>query len=71
MDSPCAVDAHAADQLLTIAALCPDESRYLAERPTDHLRTNAQVIRELTGREIDIAPAEGQSALVTVHEWPE
>ncbi len=71
MESPGTVDAHAADQLLTIAALCPDESRYLAERPTDHLHTNAQVIRELTGREIDITPAEGGSALVTVHEWPE
>ena len=71
IDSPGAVGAHAADQLLTIAALCPDESRYLAERPTDHLRTNAQVIRELTGREIDIAPAEGGAAMVTVHEWPE
>jgi RNA 3'-terminal phosphate cyclase (ATP) len=71
MESPGAVDAHAADQLLTIAAMCPDESRYLAERPTDHLRTNAQVIRELTGRKIDITDAEGGTAMVRVHEWPE
>lgn len=71
MDSPGTVDAHAADQLLTIAALCPDESRYIAERPTDHLHTNAQVIRELTGRQIDITDSEGETALVIVHEWPE
>jgi hypothetical protein len=29
------------------------------------------VIHQLTGRQIDINPAKGQSALVTVHEWPE
>jgi len=71
IDSSGVIDAHVADQLLTIAALCPDESRYLAERATDHLRTNAQVIRQLTGRQIDITPAEGGSALVIVREWPE
>ena len=70
IESPGTVDAHAADQLLTIAALCPDESRYVAERLTDHLNTNAQVIRQITGRQIDIAPAENGSAEVTVHELP-
>ncbi len=70
LDSPCAVDAHAADQLLTIAALCPGESRYVAERPTEHLRTNARVIRQITGRRIDIEPDAQGCAAVTVHESP-
>ena len=71
IDSPGTVDAHAADQLLTIAALCPDESRYVAERPTDHLHTNAEVITKITGRRITIAPAADGSALVIVHESPQ
>jgi len=71
IESSAAIDAHAADQLLTIAALCPQQSRYVAERPTDHLRTNAEVIRKITGRQIDIKPAEGGTALVIVHELPE
>ena len=66
LGSPGAVDAHAADQLLALAALCADESRYLAQRATDHLKTNAQVIGQLLGRQIDIAPAEGGAAWVTV-----
>ena len=48
----------------------------MAERATDHLRTNAKVIEQITGRHIEIAPAspdgsEGGPVLVTVHEWPE
>lgn len=66
LDSPGAVDAHGADQLLTLAALVPGESRYLAQRATDHLRTNADVIGQLTGRAVEIEPAEGESAWVTV-----
>ena len=49
-----AVDAHAADQLLTIAALCPAESRFRTERVTSHLLTVGDVIRQLTGREVNI-----------------
>jgi len=66
LHSPGVVDAHAADQLLVIAALCPGESRYVAERVTDHLRTNAEVIRQITGRAIEIAPGEGESATIVV-----
>jgi len=64
--SPGAVDSHAADQILTLAALCPDESHYLVQRGTDHLRTNAEVIRQLIGREVEIAPADGDAVWVTV-----
>lgn len=68
LDAPGAVDAHAADQILTLAALCPDESRYLAQRETDHLQTNAEVIQLLTGRQVDIEPADGNAVWVTVQE---
>jgi len=66
--SPAALDAHAADQLLTLAALCPRESRFSTERVTDHLRTNAAVIEQTTGRSVHIEKGEGPSATVTVTE---
>jgi len=49
-----ALDAHAADQLLPIAALCPGESHFRTERVTSHLLTVAEVIRQLTGRAVNI-----------------
>lgn len=66
LDSPGVVDANAADQLIGLAALAPEESHFLAERLSDHLRTNAEVIRQLTGRRIRIEPGEAESALVVV-----
>ena len=67
IDSAGVVDAHAGDQLLTLAALCPRESRFVVERVTDHLRTNAEVIRQLTGRRVDVECGERDSGLVIVH----
>lgn len=61
-----AVDAHAADQLLTIAALSGDASRFTCRRVTDHLRTNAAVIRQLTGREVEITENSDGSGTVTL-----
>ena len=61
-----AADAHAADQLVAIAALCPSESRISTSRITGHLTTNAQVIRQLTGRKIAIDAEEGKPGMVTV-----
>lgn len=71
IDSPGVVDAHAADQLLTVAALSPYESRFVTERITDHLRTNAEVIRQLAGRQIDIEDGERGSGVVTVRDVEE
>lgn len=71
LDSPGVVDAHAADQLVTLAALSPHESRFVTERLTDHLQTNADVVRQITGRQIAIEPGEGASATVTVAKLPE
>ena len=68
LDSPGVVDAHAGDQLVTLAGLCPAESHFITERLTDHLQTNAAVIRRLTGRRISIEPKRSGSASVTVHE---
>ena len=66
IDSAGVVDARAADQLLSIAALSYDESHFVTERVTSHLRTNAAVIEQLTGRSVTIEPVEGQAAMVTV-----
>lgn len=66
IDSPGVVDAHAADQLLPIAALCYGESHFITERVTSHLRTNAAVIEQLTGRAVTIEPVNGQAAMVTL-----
>lgn len=54
LNSAGAVDPFAADQLLTLAALAPDESRIATQRVTDHLLTNAEVIRRLTGRTVTV-----------------
>jgi len=54
IESDAVVDAHAADQLLTLAALSPEESHFHTERVTAHLTTNAEVIRRLTGRQVII-----------------
>jgi RNA 3'-terminal phosphate cyclase len=68
LNSAGVVDAHAADQLLTLAALSPYESRFVTERVTDHLRTNAEIIRQLARRQIDIEAGEKDSGVVTVRE---
>jgi len=67
LDTPGVVDAHTADQLLVLTALSSRESRYVAERVTDHLQTNANVLTQLTRRPVDILPGEGESATVVVH----
>ena len=63
-DAP--VDAHAAVQVLTLAALCPEESCFRAERVTEYLRTNAEVIRQLTGRGVTIEEDGPDAGLVCV-----
>ena len=64
--SPGVVDAHAGDQLLTLAALCPLEGRFVTERLTPHLQTNAEVIRRLTGRDVTIEPGAGAAGIVVI-----
>jgi RNA 3'-terminal phosphate cyclase (ATP) len=64
LESPGAIDYHAADQLLTIAALSGEESQFMTERITAHLLTNAAVVRQLTGRAVHIDGALGVPAQV-------
>lgn len=66
LGSAAAVDVHAADQILVLAALAGGESRYVAERASSHLTTNAEVVRQLGGRRVRIEPGQGATALVTV-----
>ncbi len=62
-----AVDPHAADQLITVLALSPGESRLTTTKVTQHLLTNAEVIRRLTGRSVTIEGDEGKPGRVTLH----
>ena len=48
------VDEHLADQLLLYAALAEGTSVYLAPQATEHLHTNALVLRQLVGVETQI-----------------
>ncbi|MCJ7544821.1 MAG: RNA 3'-terminal phosphate cyclase [Phycisphaerae bacterium] len=66
VDSSGAIDPFAADQLLTLAALASGPSRLATQKITDHLLTNAEVIRRLTGRTVTIAGEVGDSGMVTV-----
>ena len=66
LDSDGVVDAHAADQVLTLAAICPEESHFRTERVTDHLLTNAEIIRQLTNRQVTIPTSGGGAAVVRI-----
>ena len=55
IDSGASVDSHLADQLLLYAALSYGKSSFSTSRFTDHLTTNAEVLRRLTGRDIILA----------------
>jgi len=61
-----AADPHAADQLPSILTVSMEASRYTTTRITDHLLTNAEVVRRLTGREITIEGAPGETGQVTI-----
>lgn len=50
-----AVDSHLADQLLVYAALSEGKTSYTAGKFTQHLKTNAAVLSQLTGRNIILA----------------
>lgn len=52
LESGCAIDAHLADQLLLYAALARGKSEFSTPEFSPHLRTNAGVIRAMTGRNI-------------------
>ncbi len=60
------VDPHLADQILLPLALAEGRSVYLTSQITQHLLTNAQVIRSFIDAEIVIDGGEGEPGTVTV-----
>lgn len=52
IQSGCAVDTHLADQLLIYAALAKGSTEFSTPDFSSHLKTNADVIRAMTGRNI-------------------
>ena len=66
-ESNTAVDPHMADQLLIPAALAHGTSRYSTAELTQHTLTNANMLREWLGVQIDIKGELGETAEITVH----
>ena len=64
LDADGAVDPHAADQLLVIAALDLEPTTYTTTAVTSHLLTNAEVVRRLTGREVTVEGDPGKPGRV-------
>ena len=66
LDGEGAFDPRAADQLLPVLALGAEPSRYTTTRVTGHLLTNAHVVRQVTGREVDVDGEPGQPGSVRI-----
>jgi len=62
LQSGCSVDTHLADQLLLYAALAAGASEFSTPVFSSHLKTNADVVRAMTGRNIRL----GNDRTVTV-----
>lgn len=60
------VDMHLADQLLLPMALAPGRSEFRTCRVTQHLLTNAHVIRQFLPAQIEIEGDEGEPGMVVV-----
>ncbi len=54
LNAPGAVDPYAADQLITLLALAPARSELTTTRLTQHLLTNAEVIRQVSERTVHV-----------------
>lgn len=61
-----AVDPHSADQLLLPLALAKGKSSYAASQVTQHLLTNAAVVRRFVDRTIMVEGVEGEPGVVNV-----
>jgi len=70
LNSSATVDEYAADQLLLPAAITDGTSEYLTPVVTRHLLTNADVVRQFVGAEVNIDGAEGEPGRVTVTGSP-
>lgn len=61
-----AMDAHSADQILLPLALAAGPSRFRVAKITQHLLTNAAIIRQFLERDITCEGAEGSAGLVQI-----
>lgn len=68
LDANGAVDPHAADQLITILALSPDASELATTKITQHLLTNAEVIRQIAGRDVTVTGKIGTPGHVAISD---
>jgi len=55
LGSKASMDSHLADQMLIYAALAQGRTEFSAASFSSHLRTNAEVLRAMTGRNIILA----------------
>lgn len=65
-----AVDEHLADQLLLPLAFAAGPSEYRTARVTDHLTTNAEIIRRFGAAEIEIERRDGDEGVVRIVPRP-
>ncbi len=61
-----AVDPYAADQLMVPLALASGRSEYTTSRITEHCLTNADVIRLMTGRSVDVEGKIGEPGRIII-----
>jgi RNA 3'-terminal phosphate cyclase (ATP) len=66
LDAPGALDPHAADQLMTLLALSPEPSELATTAVTEHQRTNAEVIRRITGRDVTVKGEIGRPGRIVI-----
>jgi RNA 3'-terminal phosphate cyclase (ATP) len=64
-----AIDEYLADQLLLPLAFASGQSRFRSGKLTNHLITNADVIKEFINVEIDIDGDIGQPGMVTIQPY--
>ncbi|MGQ9491037.1 MAG: RNA 3'-terminal phosphate cyclase [Anaerolineae bacterium] len=70
LESTSAVDEYLADQLLLPLALADGRSLFRTAHVTEHLRTNAEVIRAFAAAEIEIEKEHGGAGLVRITPTP-
>jgi RNA 3'-terminal phosphate cyclase (ATP) len=61
-----ALDPHAADQIMLPLALAQGPSRFTTSEISEHLLTNANVIRQITGRPVKVEGEKGKPGCVTI-----
>ncbi len=66
LDGHGALDPYAADQVLVPLALGLEPSRFTTTRITNHLLTNAEVVRRICGRDVTIEGSVGQPGSVHI-----